>query len=109
MKEREAIMAGILLEGKSSSERSEFAHDLYSKMHPKAVAAMEDAKRRNGPAKQQAALSVEGSSLMSVIAGDFSLPVDFEVDRSGVERSGVDWSFEAESFAGDPAALSPRN
>jgi uncharacterized protein len=56
-------MAGILLEGKSSSERSEFAHDLYSKMHPKAVAAMEEAKRRNGPVKQQAALSVEGRIL----------------------------------------------
>jgi hypothetical protein len=53
---------------------------------------------------------VEGSSLMSVIADDFSVPVDFEVDRSGVERSGADQSFEAESFAGYPAAaLSPRN
>jgi uncharacterized protein len=53
-------MAGILLEGKSSAERAKFAQDLYSNMHPKAVAAMAEAKRRNGLAKQQAALSVDG-------------------------------------------------
>ncbi len=54
-------MAGILLEGKSSAEKAQFARDLYSKMHPRAVSAMEEAKRRNGPAKQQAAVSVSGA------------------------------------------------
>jgi urea carboxylase-associated protein 1 len=53
-------MAGILLDGKSPSEKAKFAQELYSNMHPKAVAAMGAAKERNGPAKQQAALSVDG-------------------------------------------------